>query len=299
VAEVQKLHAVWSMAQLRFEVYRALPVLKPGADGEAVVTEVARLAVSGRSGAEVVEVTAPDITDVTSLGVRASDGGSIYRPPNEERYCNLAHLDTEEQILATAKRTVPQFVSCEQAWASVECTGLNAEQRNVVVMMLTAAVATAVLVAPAGAGNSHTMAEFARLWTTFISILSLGDVWGPAQGLVDLGCREFGFHPNGMMLSPVGWRFVVVGHSSRRLACTVTASGCSQHKANRDGRLVVARVGLGELVMNVTRTIRYRDSAAGARALAGSSTAGAIRDGVWVGGITPLRPGGSGRDCED
>ena len=100
-------HAVWSMAQLRFEVHRALPVLKPGTDGEAVVTEVARLAVSGRAGAEVVQVTAPDITDVTSLGVRASDGGSIYRPPNEERYCTLAHLDTEEQILAAAKRTVP------------------------------------------------------------------------------------------------------------------------------------------------------------------------------------------------
>ena len=82
--------------------------------------------------------------------------------------------------------------------------------------------------------------------------------------------------------------------SSRLLACTATASGCSQHKANRDGRLVVARIGLGELVMNVTRTIRYWNSAAGARALAGSSTVAAIRDGVWVGGITPLRPGGSG-----
>src|SRR6516225_9288329 len=72
VAEVQKQHAVWSMAQLRFEVHRALPVLKPGADGQAVVTEVARLAVCGRAGTEVVQVTAPDITDVTSLGVRAS-----------------------------------------------------------------------------------------------------------------------------------------------------------------------------------------------------------------------------------
>ena len=111
VAEVQRHHAVWSMAQLRFEVHRALPVLQPGSDGEAVVTEVARLAVCGRAGAEVVQVTAPDITDVTSLGVRASDGGSIYRPPHEERYCTLAHLDTEEQILAAAKRTVPQLVS--------------------------------------------------------------------------------------------------------------------------------------------------------------------------------------------
>ena len=47
VAEVQRHHAVWSMAQLRFEVHRALPVLEPGSDGEAVVTEVARLAVCG------------------------------------------------------------------------------------------------------------------------------------------------------------------------------------------------------------------------------------------------------------
>ena len=155
------------MAQLRFEVHRALPVLQPGSDGEAVVTEVARLAVSGRAGAEVVQVTAPDITDVTSLGVRASDGGSIYRPPNEERYCTLAHLDTEEQILAAAKRTVPQLVSHEQARAAVGRTGLNGEQRDAVVMMLTAATATTVLIAPAGAGKSHTMAEFARLWTSF------------------------------------------------------------------------------------------------------------------------------------
>ena len=139
VAEVQRHHAVWSMAQLRFEVHRALPVLKPGSDGEAVVTEVAKLAVCGRAGAEVVQVTAPDITDVTSLGVRASDGGSIYRPPNEERYCTLAHLDTEEQILAAAKRAVPQLVSHEQARAAVERTGLNGEQRDAVVMMLTAA----------------------------------------------------------------------------------------------------------------------------------------------------------------
>jgi hypothetical protein len=167
VAEVQRHHAVWSMAQLRFEVHRALPVLKSGSDGEAVVTEVTKLAVCGRADAEVIQVTAPDITDVTSLGVRASDGGSIYRPPNEERYCTLAHLDTEEQILTAAKRTIPQLVSHEQARAAIERTGLNGEQRDAVVMMLTATTATTVLVAPAGAGKSHTMAEFAHLWTSF------------------------------------------------------------------------------------------------------------------------------------
>ena len=192
VAEVQKLHAVWSMAQLRFEVHRALPVLEPGADGEAVVEEVARLAVSGRAGTNVVQVTAPDLADVTSLGVRASDGGSIYRPPNEERYCTLAHLDIEEQILQAAKRTVPQLVSREQARTAAERTALDSEQRDAVVMMLTATAAATVLVAPAGTGKSHTMAGFARLWTTFTGrrVIGLTTSTNAARVLAHEGLAE-------------------------------------------------------------------------------------------------------------
>jgi hypothetical protein len=189
---VQKHHAVWSMAQLRFEVHRALPVLESGTDGQRVVDEVAKLAVSGRDGTEVVQVTAPDITDVTSLGVRASDGGSIYRPPNEERYCSLAHLDTEEQIIAVAKRTVPQLVSREEARAAVERTGLTAEQRDAVVMILTAAATTTVLVAPAGAGKSHTIAGFARLWTIFTGrrVIGLTTSTNAARVLAHEGLAE-------------------------------------------------------------------------------------------------------------
>ena len=192
VAEVQKHHAVWSMTQLRFEVHRALPVLEGSIDGPAVVDEVARLAVGGQSGTEVVQVTAPDIADVTSLGVRASDGGSIYRPPNEERYCTLAHLDIEEQIVAAAKRAVPQLVARDQARAAVDQTGLNAEQRDAVIMMLTATAATAVLVAPAGAGKSHTMAGFARLWTTFTGrrVIGLTTSTNAARVLAHEGLAE-------------------------------------------------------------------------------------------------------------
>jgi conjugative relaxase-like TrwC/TraI family protein len=192
VAQVQTHHAVWSMAQLRFEVHRALPVLPPGADGEAVVTEVATLALSGRAGAEVVQITAPDITDLTGLGVRASDGGSIYRPPNAERYCTLAHLDAEEQILAAATQTVPQLVSEEQARAAAARTDLSPEQRDAVQMMLTATNAAAVLIAPAGAGKTHTMTEFARLWTTFTGrrVIGLTTSTNAARVLAHEGLAE-------------------------------------------------------------------------------------------------------------
>ena len=192
VTEVQQHHAVWSMAQLRFEVHRALPVLSAGIDGPAVVDEVARLAVCGRAGTDVIQITAADVTDVSSLGVRASDGGSIYRPPNEERYCTLAHLDTEEHILITAKRSVPQLIGHEQARAAVERTGRTGEQRDAVVMMLTATAATTVLVAPAGAGKSHAMAEFARLWTTFTGrrVIGLTTSTNAARVLAHEGLAE-------------------------------------------------------------------------------------------------------------
>jgi len=192
VAEVQTHHAVWSMAQLRFEVHRALPVLPPGADGEAVVTEVARLAVSGRAGTDVIQVTAPDVTDVSGLGVRASDGVSIYRPPNQERYCTLDHLDAEEQILAAAKRTVPPLITGQAARAAAADAGLDGEQRDAVVMMLTAVTAATVLIAPAGAGKTHTMAEFARLWTTFTGrrVIGLTTSTNAARVLAHEGLAE-------------------------------------------------------------------------------------------------------------
>ncbi len=167
VAEVQKHHATWTVAQLRFEVHRALPVMTPSADVETVITEVAKLAISGRVGAEVVQVIAPDITDVTSLGVRQSDGGSIYRPPHQERWTTLPHLDVEEKILADAQTAVPRLVSETKARAAAEHATLNPEQREAVVKMLTADTMTTALIAPAGAGKSHTVGEFARQWTTF------------------------------------------------------------------------------------------------------------------------------------
>ena len=53
-------------------------------------------------------------------------------------------------------------------------TDLSDEQRDAVTTMLTATTAAAVLIAPAGAGKSHTMAEFARLWTTFTGCRVIG-----------------------------------------------------------------------------------------------------------------------------
>src|SRR5208282_58214 len=86
----------------------------------------------------------------------------------------LAHLDVEEQILAAAKRTMPPLIGEDDARDATTRTGLSAEQRDAVTTLLTAAAATTVLIAPAGAGKSHTMAEFARMWTSFTGRRMIG-----------------------------------------------------------------------------------------------------------------------------
>jgi hypothetical protein len=106
VAEVQKHHSVWSLAELRFEVARALP---PGASAEDV-RQVADLAVTPGSVCGVLLVTAPEVADVSPLGTRR-DGTSIYRPPNEARYTTTGQVDLEERILRQARREVPARVS--------------------------------------------------------------------------------------------------------------------------------------------------------------------------------------------
>jgi ATP-dependent exoDNAse (exonuclease V) alpha subunit len=164
VAEVQRQHAAWSMSQLRFEVARALPV---GATAE-LVAEVAGMAVNGFGGTEVIQVApAPDIADVSELGVRR-DGTSIYRAPNKTRYATLAQLDLEETVMNYARSAVRQQVSEAQAQQALEGSTLSHEQRDAVARLLTADTLITALTAPAGAGKTRTMAEFARAWDALV-----------------------------------------------------------------------------------------------------------------------------------
>jgi len=171
VAEVQKHHSAWGIAELRFEVHRALGAGVSKFD----VTEIAALATSGRSGIGVVQIgAAPDVTDVSQLGVRASDGVSVYRPPGQELWCTLDHLDLEEHIVNQARAKVRQRVSVADAKAAVAKTDLTADQADAVVAMLTADAMTLPLNAAAGSGKSHTMAVFSQLWTQFTGARVIG-----------------------------------------------------------------------------------------------------------------------------
>jgi hypothetical protein len=177
------------MSELRFEIHRSLGPAVTAAD----VDEVAALVVSGRSGAGAVQIgDAPDITDVSELGVREKDSGSVYRPPCEQKWCTLDHLDLEAHIVEQAKAPRRQRVTPAQALAAVLRTDLTPAQADAVIAMLTADTATVPLNAAAGSGKSHTMAVFSRLWTehTGARVIGLTASTNAAEVLAGEGLGE-------------------------------------------------------------------------------------------------------------
>ena len=133
----------------------------------ADITEVAILAISGTVGAEVVQVSpAPDLMDVSSLGVRQSDGQSILRKPNTMRWAALDHLNLEETVISQAKRPIRPLVTEQQVRDELDRhhQDLDDEQHQAVITLLTAYRAMALLTAPAGAGKTRTIAAAATVW---------------------------------------------------------------------------------------------------------------------------------------
>jgi conjugative relaxase-like TrwC/TraI family protein len=163
VAEAQRQRSVWGISDLCLEIHRALPAGATPAD----ITDVAMLAISGTIGAEVVQVSpAPDLMDISSLGIRESDGQSILRKPNTLRWAALSHLNLEEHVIGQARRPIWPLVTERQVRAELDRhhQELNEEQRQAVIALLTADRAMALLTAPAGAGKTRTTAAAAAVW---------------------------------------------------------------------------------------------------------------------------------------
>ena len=156
VAEVQGQNASWTVSQLLLELHRALPVLPDEADPGPLLADLAADITTGRlDGVDVVPLApAPEPIDVSSLDMRASDGGSIYRPTGRGRYATADQLDIEKYMLDAAIHRMPQLVSTDQAEGVLAATDLDRTQRTVAEGLLTNQRLINVLVAPAGTGKS-------------------------------------------------------------------------------------------------------------------------------------------------
>ena len=74
------------------------------------------------------------MTDVSMLGVRESDGVSVYRPPGEARYCTADMLDVEEFVVRSGKRRLPQAVTDDTAQEVTKRGGLTATEQDLAVL---------------------------------------------------------------------------------------------------------------------------------------------------------------------
>jgi conjugative relaxase-like TrwC/TraI family protein len=171
VAEVQARHAVFSASQLLWELHRALPPLPAGTDPLPVLEELAADALTGQvEGVDVVLVSpAPGRLDVDHLGVRASDGQSIYTVPCRLRYATAGQLDTEQHILTTAAAPRPQLVHPEHAEAAAataqDAGQLSGDQAAALAALLSCGQAVTVVRAAAGTGKTRLVGTFAKEWT--------------------------------------------------------------------------------------------------------------------------------------
>jgi hypothetical protein len=167
VAEVQRQNATWDASQLLWELHRALPLLPPDVDPVQYLHDALGEALSGQvPGVSVVPLRpAPDVTDISALGLRDSDGRSVHDDPGTDLYCTAGHLDTEAYLLNAARRRVRPAMTEDQAAAVLEGSGLSEDQAAAARILLSSDRAVLPFVGPAGTGKSHTLAAFAGAWT--------------------------------------------------------------------------------------------------------------------------------------
>jgi AAA domain-containing protein len=138
------------------------------ADRPAYLEAMAREALAAGNAHGVLLLTAPDLVDVPAVLRRAEDGRNIYRPHIDERYTTEAHLASERRVVVGARQqTAPRLAGPELAVLRVELAarGLGEDQVAAVVGVLSSGRAGDVLIGPAGAGKSRTVAELAEVWT--------------------------------------------------------------------------------------------------------------------------------------
>lgn len=156
LAVLSRKRATWSAWNIDAEASRALKAHRfptPAARDDAVAAVVA--AVQSRS----VLLTPPEVA-TTPAELRRSDGSSAFRPHRGEVYTAQATLDAENRLLTTGRDTTGPTVEPEH----LTYRGLFDDQAAAVRKIARSGRLLDVLVGPAGAGKTHTLAALRATW---------------------------------------------------------------------------------------------------------------------------------------
>lgn len=168
IAAVQEAKPTWTRPDLLVELNRQLPDTLGGLDRHQV-REVLNLladdALSPRSDNGVVRTKAPALVEVPEELQRA-DGTFKYEPnpATFDRYATEEALRTEERLSEFAGKRGAPTVPRELVEEVIQRRGLKGRQAEFVRDAATSGRKVDLLVGPAGAGKSYTLAALTEVW---------------------------------------------------------------------------------------------------------------------------------------
>lgn len=165
LATLAEARATWTRANAMAEIHRAL---KPITFRSILDRDDASRRVLERVIEQAVAVT-PGNPLHAPREFRQSDGASAFAPTSRELFTTQRLLDAERRLLDAASRQTGLRVDAAILEARLDRPDLQgrmlgADQRDAVAMIAASGLAVDVLVGPAGAGKTTTLAKLRELW---------------------------------------------------------------------------------------------------------------------------------------
>ncbi|MEV8590895.1 MobF family relaxase [Streptomyces sp. NPDC051180] len=182
IAAVQEQKPTWTRPDLIVELNRQLPDTLGGLDRRQVRDLLNRLAddaLSPTAENGVVRTKAPALVEIAPELQRA-DGTFKYdpNPKTFDRFATEKHLQTEERLAKFAGERGAPTVPAELVEEVIAQRGLKGKQAEFVREAATSGRKVDLLVGPAGAGKSYTLAALTEVWEAHEN----GKVIGLASG---------------------------------------------------------------------------------------------------------------------
>ncbi|MFF0142684.1 MobF family relaxase [Streptomyces sp. NPDC005227] len=193
VAAVQEQKATWRRSDLIVELNRQLPDTLGGMEAREVRDLLNRLAdeaLDPTTDNGVVCATAPHLVEIP-VELQRSDGSFVYEPAdnNVNRYATERHIATEERMRTFAGERGGPTVPSELVEEVIARRGLKGKQADFVRSAATSGRKLDLLIGPAGAGKSYTLAALTEVWESCEGrqVIGLASGERAAQVLADEG----------------------------------------------------------------------------------------------------------------
>ncbi|MFJ2561260.1 MULTISPECIES: MobF family relaxase [unclassified Streptomyces] len=193
VAAVQEQKSTWRRADLIVELNRQLPDTLGGMEAHEVRDLLNRLADEALDPATdngVVCATAPHMVEIP-VELQRADGSFVYEPAdnNVNRFSTEGHIATEERMRTFAGERGGPTVPSELVEEVIARRGLKGKQADFVRSAATSGRKLDLLIGPAGAGKSYTLAALTEVWEAHEGrqVIGLASGERAAQVLADEG----------------------------------------------------------------------------------------------------------------